>query len=247
MFTEFGDEITLVAANQLTLVFSGPFSKGIHPKKNSIVDAIRWFENYANVEVRYHISVQKNIPVMAGLGGGTADAAAIIEILCAQYKIKKPSPPDLAILGADVPVSFYGAPARMRGIGEKISPWALDRALYLVLVNPHKDVETKSVFNAPNLGNSAAINVSTDLDDLWNSTKNDMEDAACEICPEIVDIKNVLTEFGARYVRMTGSGSTVFAICKDAQEAARLAQNVKSARPEYWLQSALVEQGKRGN
>ncbi len=232
MFADFGDDISLAPSEHFKVSFHGMFSDGLDVRKNSIIDAVKWFEKFANVEVHQNISIEKNIPVMAGLGGGTADAAAVIHALCDIYNVKKPDPSELAILGADVPISFFGSSARMRGIGEQLDIWAHD-GFEILLVNPREAVETRKVFGSPQLTFSSHVK-----SDEWIQTSNDMEAAACALCPKIVDIKQALKKFGADKIRMTGSGSTVFAIGKDLGE---LSKKMRLHHPEYWSKHSVVK------
>lgn len=232
MFAEFGDEISLYPANALSVSFQGEFSEGLDCQNNSIIDAVNWFENYANVNVQQKITVEKNIPVMAGLGGGTADAAAIIHALCQIYHIEKPEPSALAILGADVPVSFFGSSARMRGIGENLCFWAHE-GYEILLINPREAVKTKSVFSSPKLSFSGAID-----SDIWAKTTNDMEATAIEICPKISTIIDGMKSLGAEKVRMTGSGSTVFAIGQNMQ---KFYDSMSQEYPEFWTKHSFIK------
>lgn len=176
---------------------------------------------------------------MAGLGGGTADAAAIIQSLCVINNIERPMPQNLLELGADVPVSFYGSSAIMRGIGEDITPFYHQETLHLVLVNPMIHVLTKAIFASPKLQFSEDIN-GEGFDEIWRVTGNDMQDAAIEIAPEIADVIANLKHVGATHIRMSGSGATVFSWSKTKEEAEILAEKIKAKHPHYWVQYACV-------
>jgi 4-diphosphocytidyl-2-C-methyl-D-erythritol kinase len=143
-------------------------------------------------------------------------------------------------LGADVPVCLGSRPARMRGIGERIEPVALP-TLDLVLVNPNRAIATAQVFAGLGAIAPAAApdhTVPTGRADLlaWLSARgNDLEAPARRLLPVIAEVIDALgAQPGCRVARMSGSGATCFGVFDDRGSAARAADAIRRARPEWW-------------
>ena len=242
VFPEFGDKISIEKSEHFALSIHGEFSDGLDAKQNSILDAVHWFEGSHGVEARVNITVEKNLPVMAGLGGGTADCAATIHGLCALYEVDLPEPQSLVGLGADVPVSCYGNTVLMEGVGEKLLPISHTNTIYMVMVNPMRSVSTRSVFANMNL-DFIKTQTEENVDNLpWQLVfpSNDMQVAAIGLCPEIADCLRIVKDAGAMITQMSGSGATVFGICDSAEHANHVAKKIKLDRPHYWVQSTSV-------
>lgn len=234
VFLDIGDVVTL-AEGPLSLTLTGPFGPalagaqaGAAPDDNLCLRAAR----LAGREVA--ITLEKNLPVAAGLGGGTADAAAVLRALGAR-------PPRPELLGADLPVCLAGRPARMRGVGEILDPLGPLPPLHLVLVNPGASLATPRVFAAlgrrdnpplppvlPPLRDSAAAIA------LLGGLRNDLEPAAVALMPVIADCLAALTAAGAGLARMSGSGATTFGLFATAAAADRAADRIRAAAPRDW-------------
>jgi 4-diphosphocytidyl-2-C-methyl-D-erythritol kinase len=185
--------------------------------------------------------------VAAGLGGGSADAAATLRGLNRLWDLGLASSELLALaleLGADVPVCLFGRPARMRGIGERLEPIEVP-VLDLVLANPRRAVPTARVFAG--LGPIGAVQRSdarpprsrSDLLDWLRGCPNDLEAPARRLEPLIDRVLEALgREPGCRLARMTGSGATCFGVFDDDPgAAARAAAALRRAHPEWWVVS----------
>ncbi len=169
------------------------------------------------------IVIKKNIPVSAGLGGGSANAAALLMWL----NKNTPNPVSLNVLyrialqlGADVPVCLNGKPARVRGIGEKISPLPISSEEFILLANPNKQLSTKDVFDkfraeVKPIKRNSGISIKPKKISSWAEYGNDLERLAIELVPEIGDLFKLLeSQNGVEIVGMSGSGATCFAIFK---------------------------------
>lgn len=184
------------------------------------------------------LSLTKAIPVQAGIGGGSADAAAVLRAL-ALHKGQAISLDDAAQLGADVPVCCASQLCRMQGVGEVITPLGGDALLYAVLVNPNKHVPTPSVFRALNTRDNPPmptdIPTGTGFVDFLAAQRNDMQEAAISLCPEIGHVLAALNRTeGCQLARMSGSGATCFALYPDAQMAQDAARALAQAQPQWW-------------
>lgn len=203
---------------------------------NLAVRAAEIFVREANGNVRVGISLVKRIPVGAGLGGGSSDAAAVLRALNALAETPMPAPELRAralSLGADVPFFLLRTPARMRGIGERLERWdgPHERGLALVVGFAGLPLETRAVYaEYDRLLTSSEENSSLRRlrfgrkQPLRTMLHNDLEAAAFQIQPAVSSLKQRLSSLGAEGVVMTGSGSAVFGIWRrqdDAQAAAR--------------------------
>jgi len=173
------------------------------------------------------IMIEKNIPVAAGLGGGSSNAATVLTALNAHYgfPFSDGELANLAVnLGADVPFFLHCRPAVATGVGEKLSFFGKIQPYPIVLIYPKLRVRTADVYNGLNLGltnceqklNSLPLN---DGFDPIHHLCNDLETVTISWFPEISEIKNTLTHLGAMGSLMSGSGPTVFGIFSDAVQA----------------------------
>jgi len=225
-FCEFGDrlEISLNEARD-EIITEGTFGGEIGDN-NIIRKTLEKFRETTKWEQPVRIRLEKEIPIGAGLGGGSSDAATTLRLLS---QIPN-SPPlthkelfNMALeLGADVPVCLHGKTTRMQGIGERLSLLQPPPKLPIVLVNPNCRLETKDVFGAFRGNYSDPID-SYLLEKSWNQEKlknlltseqqNDLYDAAISLVPQISQVLRLLRELrGVIGVGMSGSGATCFAI-----------------------------------
>ena len=197
----------------------------------------------------------KRLPVAAGLGGGSSDAAAALRLLARANALPLEDPRifDTAkATGADVPVCLMHRARIMRGVGDELGPLIALPPLIGLLVNPGHPVETKAVFarmkitpGAPTgFGGHPAfvpdMSASTLLAALHKG-RNDMEAAACLLAPVISDVLSVLSAApGCRLSRMSGSGATCFALFKDCRSAARAKKAILQAHPNWWAKVSVL-------
>ncbi|WP_319826207.1 4-(cytidine 5'-diphospho)-2-C-methyl-D-erythritol kinase [Thalassovita sp.] len=232
MFADVGDRVTVTPAPRMSLSVTGPFAEGVPTDASNLC----WRAAEAFGETAA-ITLEKNLPAQAGIGGGSSDAAAVIRAM--EQMFGRPFPNDPIILGADVPVCCVAHAAHMQGIGEWVLPLFME-PLHAVLVNPGVGVSTPQVFRSmvsksnPPMppwpeggGGPAAL-------DWINAQRNDLQDAAIALQPVIAD---VLTAIGAcagvRVARMSGSGATCFGLF-DARGAAEAAAGAL-AHPGWWV------------
>ena len=175
---------------------------------------------------RYRVLIHKVIPIKAGLGGGSSNAAAIMKALNKTLKLNISDEELMNIgltLGADVPFFVKCVPARCRGIGEQIEPITIKNNYYVLIVKPNEGLATKKVFDKAdelklsvgNIDDVVDALASGDDEKLAKSMHNSLESAAISMLPEIKEIKNYLIDRGLKLVQMTGSGSAVFALSQD--------------------------------
>ena len=220
---------------------------------NLVVRAVRAFEQHYQMPLSVHIVLEKNIPMGAGLGGGSSDAGTVLRALC---KLFDKNPLDLlahaARLGADVPLFLYPDTfLKGEGIGEKLTPVAAGGPLpWAVLVYPDTAVATKGVFSRLQLPAAQQILTScSNLDKLIEYVKegspftqwqtlffNRLEEAVLPYVCSVRDVKQDFSALGTNPL-MSGSGSTVFALTTDRKRAEDLAGNInKKGRKVFVVQ-----------
>ena len=192
---------------------------------------------------RGHFRLIKNLPIASGIGGGSADAAAALRLLCgpAALHIKA------AEIGADVPVCIASRARMMRGVGEALGPVIALPPLFAVLVNPRIAVATADVFRALALQKGESTNLpphpadTGDVFALLNATRNDLEAPAICVAPIIADVLSALRhQPHIRLARMSGSGATCFGIFADRHAATQAARALKRHHPDWWIRSTIL-------
>lgn len=202
-----------------------------------------------------HFDLIKRLPVAAGLGGGSSDAAAALRLL-AQLNGLSPQEPVLReaalATGADVAVCLSPGARFMRGMGEDVGRALVLPALPAVLVNPGVAVATATVFSGLGLQRGqmreSALHPPIGEDRSFAETvaalgkaRNDLEDAAALLAPVIVDVLAVLSAApGCRLARMSGSGATCFGLFETCHRAAKAARVIGRAHPEWWVRPTLL-------
>lgn len=223
-FAAVGDLVELTPG-PLSLTIDGPFAAGLSAEEDNLcLRAARLAGGQAALRLT------KRLPIASGIGGGSADAAAVLRGLA---RMGYPLPAETQRLGADVPVCVASVPARMQGIGEKITPLPVLPPLHLVLVNPGVAVSTPQVFAAmdrrdnPPLPDIPTFAGAAALIDWLRGTRNDLERPACQIAPVIDQMLAALAGQGAGFARMSGSGATCFGVFETAGQAEMAAKALK--------------------
>ena len=241
-FADHGDRITVEHAAALSLTLTGPFANGLSSTDNLVLRAARAL----GPDRGAHITLQKNLPVASGIGGGSADAAATLHALSQLWSAPLPPPGSLLTLGADLPVCLAGHPARMQGIGDLITPLPLPPA-WLVLANPGVALPTAQVFralhdrNQPGLAPPPPLNNTAALVLYLQTTRNDLEPPARALVPDISDTIAALgRQPGCLLARMSGSGATCFGLFTSQAEAQTAARSLQTAHPEWWAIAAAL-------
>jgi 4-diphosphocytidyl-2-C-methyl-D-erythritol kinase len=188
------------------------------------------------------IEINKRIPVAAGLGGGSSDAAAVLKAMNTLWETQM-SPEDLqamgATIGSDVPFFIVGKGAIMGGRGEQVIGLLPPLKAWLVLINPGIPLSTREVYQQGKWGltkeggGTKIQRPPQDLGTMGDFLRNDLERPACELLPVIEEIKGKMQATGARGVLMTGSGPTVFGLCDTEDQARQTAREVTSTKG--WL------------
>ena len=242
-FADVGDVIHVLPAPTLTLRITGPMAAGLDAGPgNLVLRAAACFGNRRGAA----ITLDKRLPVASGIGGGSADAAATLAALAELWSCDLPAPDAVLALGADVPVCLAGRPARMQGIGERLTPVHLPAA-HVVLVNPGFGLATAQVFagltqrDNPPLPDPVGLHDVRALAAWLKLCRNDMAGAACSLAPEIGQVVDALAaQPGCLIARMSGSGATCFGLFEHFGQAQSTAQALSLQNPRYWVQATAL-------
>lgn len=254
VFADVADELQAVAAAQDSLGISGPFAAGLGAgSSNLVMRALAAFRQrwpgVAPDGLAMHLV--KNLPVAAGIGGGSADAAAALRILARMTHTPVPLTDlaDLAAtLGADVPACLLSRPLMARGVGEILSPLPAFPGCHVVLVNPLVPVATADVFRRLRAHDNYALPALPEpltrpaQLGLWLAeTRNDLQPPAMKLVPEIGNIVEDLAQTqGCMLSRMSGSGATVFGLFGSEGQAHQAAQVMRERNSDHWVAAAPV-------
>lgn len=215
-FCEDGDVLTAVEADTLSLEVIGPFAAAPEGAgDNLVLEAARALGRTAA------FTLDKRLPVAAGLGGGSADAAAALRMLGGGAEVA-------ARLGADVPACLLSRTARGTGRGDEIAPVEIEglSGTPVLLVNPGVPLPTAAVFRAWDGVDHGPL-------DHWEEGRNDLEAPAIGLVPEIAEVLEALS--GARIARMSGSGATCFGLYEDEAGRDADAARIAAAKPGWWV------------
>ena len=215
--------------------------------RNLAYKAASLFKETYNIEDGVHIDIVKNIPVSAGLAGGSTDAAAVLKLMNKIFKVNASNEELMALglkLGADIPYCINGGTALCEGIGEKITTLAPFKDKILVLVKPSFGVSTKEVCKAFNLDRVRVHPKTENLieameqDNLYyvaNNMKNLLENVTLRKHNILIKIKEDMNRYGAVGSMMSGSGPSVFAFFDDMLKAQRCYEKMKENHREVFL------------
>ena len=245
------DVLRFAPANRLSLEVCGPFAGALAGEADNLVlRAARRLAGHAGRRATARITLEKNLPVAAGLGGGSGDAAASLRGLNRLWRLglaEGDLMPPAGDLGADVPVCLAGRPARMRGVGERLERLGGLPPLFLLLVNPGRPLPTAAVFRelgalpppipepGPPPRQPAALLA-------WlRARANHLEAPARRLEPAIDAVLAALAaEPGCELARMSGSGATCFGLFADRAALEAAADRIRRAQPTWWVACSPV-------
>lgn len=238
-FADVGDRLAVARSDTDDLEVSGPFADGVpRGADNLIWKAASLFPDRPNL----HIHLHKALPPASGIGGGTADAAAMIRAICRLTGAALPETGDLVRVGADLPVCVAGTPCVMRGVGEHLQPVASLPTLHAVLVNPGRPVSTGLVFSGLQRVDNPPMTPPPETRGFpqwmeWlRSQRNDLTGAATGTEPAVAEVLDMLGGLdGAEFVRMSGSGGTCVAIFDSQEKAADVCAGLSARKPDWWV------------
>ncbi|HSF91354.1 MAG TPA: 4-(cytidine 5'-diphospho)-2-C-methyl-D-erythritol kinase [Paracoccaceae bacterium] len=238
-FADMGDRLTARKDASGGLRISGPFGEGLSVDSDNLVLRAAELAGARG----YAIHLEKNLPVAAGIGGGSADAAACLRMFGAA-----PDPATVLALGADVPVCVASQTVRMRGIGEDLTPLPELPPIWVVLVNAGQPVPTGAVFNALALRDNSPL---AELPEVFEDAtavfrylaaqRNDLEAPARSLFPMIdVVLQEIAVTKDCGLARMSGSGGTCFGLYATKSAAESAAGEISAKHPDWWVTSAAL-------
>jgi len=206
---------------------------------NVCAKVIKLLTEKYNIKKKYEFAIYKEIPMEAGLGGGSSDAAAIFRFYNKKFKLNISDAEAinlLAPLGADIPFFIINKPARVTGIGEIISPIKIKKDYFALIVKPQQGLSTKEMYNEIDKIKLKKYNIDkvitalNDGDDntLIKEIGNAFEPTAIKKCNRIAEIKEYLIKNGLPITLMSGSGSAVFSLSTDEDKLIEIANKLKS-------------------
>jgi 4-diphosphocytidyl-2-C-methyl-D-erythritol kinase len=259
-FADCADRLSFTPGSKLHLKTTGPLAGDCGETANNLVFKAAQLLGERVPDLRLgEFTLDKVLPVAAGIGGGSADAAAALRLLAQAngLAIDDPRLIEVAELtGADVPVCLASRACVMTGVGETLLPLSLPK-MPCVMINPRVPVATRDVFAALGLRNGELLVGATDvlqatawpeegasLEDwveVLAAGSNDLEMPATRIQPVIGKVLSALSATnGAWLARMSGSGATCFAIFENTAEAQRAAQKIQLDHPQWWVHAGIL-------
>jgi len=253
-FADIGDMVTVEPAERLSLDVAGPFGAGLAAEDdNLILRALRGLGQAAGIgEPALHVTLDKRLPIAAGLGGGSSDAGAALRLARRALDLAiddEALEAVSAVVGADGPMCLRARSAWAEGRGDLLTDEPRLPSLPVVLVNPGAPSPTGAVYRAYDAGpGRAADRPDPPMDwsvpgvvDWLASSRNDLQPPAVALTPAVAEALAALEAApGTVLVRMSGSGATVFALCLDDAAATRAAAAVRAAQPDWWVRSGRL-------
>jgi 4-diphosphocytidyl-2-C-methyl-D-erythritol kinase len=259
-FADCADRLSFTPGSKLQLKTTGPLASDCGETADNLVFKAALLLGERVPDLRFgEFTLDKVLPVAAGIGGGSADAAAALRLLALANGLAIDDPRLIevaALTGADVPVCLASRACVMTGVGETLLPLSLPK-MPCVMVNPRVPVATRDVFAALGLRNGELLVGATDvlkatawpeegasLEDwveVLAAGSNDLEMPATRIQPVIGKVLSALSATnGAWLARMSGSGATCFAIFENTAEAQRAAQKIQLDHPQWWVHAGVL-------
>ncbi len=248
-FPEVYDEIEITEGTGDRLQVTGRFGSDLQENLNQNII----LKTYSLLKILYstklpdlNFKLTKNLPVASGIGGGSANAATVLKALNENYKLGLSASQLYKIgarLGADVPACIMDRTCFAQGIGDVLADVGEFPKLNILLVNPLVPVSTAEIFKmgfgvytAP-LKKNLSFKTTQNLLDLLEGTRNDLENNAKKICPEINDVLNsIKAQSGCLLSRMSGSGATCFGIFETKDKALIAKDTILSKNPGWWTE-----------
>lgn len=240
-FVDSGDTLSAHTAEQDQVTTIGEFAGGIDdPFDNLVAKALSALPRPHGSGQGLNITLEKNLPVAAGLGGGSADAGAVFRLVERLHGLPDDWQARAAKLGADVPSCVRSETAIGRGTGTELEPIESDlTGTPVLLVNPREPLATGPVFKAWDgkdrgpLPTSEGGNISNDRNIALHG-RNDLTQSAISLMPSIREVLHQLEQGDAWLTRMSGSGATCFALYEDESARDEALTRLKTERPDWW-------------
>jgi len=251
VFADFGDLVSIGSEPGLSV--SGPFAPDLEGGGENLVSKAM-FALVGHLPNSVGLHLEKRLPVAAGLGGGSSDAGATLRLLRAVFA-PQITDDDLekiaAGLGSDGAACLRARPVLAQGRGERLSPLPKLPELYGVMVNPRIGVSTADVYRRfdemAGFGEVSPPDLPQDFQSpealtAWlKTTRNDLQTPAISIAPVITTVLSALERSpGVLFARMSGSGATCFALCRNREASIGVAEALTQSHPTWWVQACRM-------
>ncbi|WP_455466480.1 4-(cytidine 5'-diphospho)-2-C-methyl-D-erythritol kinase [Bartonella sp. B39] len=237
-------------------ILTGPFANGLGSDTGNLVVRAQDFmcKTFPKFAKPAFFRLVKTLPVASGIGGGSGDAASVLNVLRQQWNLdcscEKLAEMSL-VLGADVPMCLfaleYQQPLFVKGIGQDITRLKEACSLAVVLVNHGQQIPTQAIFNALEKSDHPHLIIDPkvlknvySLVEALQETRNDFFTPALKIAPQLAEVLSTLDECGSLFSRMSGTGATCFGIFKDQQAAKKAAVFIKSMHPNWFVKPIMT-------
>ncbi|GFZ89069.1 4-diphosphocytidyl-2-C-methyl-D-erythritol kinase [Rickettsiales bacterium] len=245
-FTSLHDVVTITTDDKLKVEFTGSIitqDNQIDPVNNTVYKAAKLLSGYAKIDPNVRITINKSIPIAAGLGGGSANAATVLRLLKQLWSIDVSNQELSKIaleVGADTVACLHHKLCIARGIGEQAEVLTQDfglQGMQLLLVNPGVSLLAKTVYQAYRGPYRDPMSFNN-LKQIFSNSSNDLQKPASHIAPEINEVISALQQQeGCKLARMSGSGATCFGIFEDSAQLQKAAENMNS---KWWSKTATI-------
>ncbi|MCB9989748.1 MAG: 4-(cytidine 5'-diphospho)-2-C-methyl-D-erythritol kinase [Rhodospirillales bacterium] len=264
-FASIGDRISIKPSGAFSFRIEGPYASAFTAaelesgpeSQNLAVRAARGLGDLLGRRLDLALTLTKNMPLAAGLGGGSADAAAVIRAMLDAWQVAPQAVQGLDAfllsLGADVPVCMRCRPAVIRGIGEEITYLDEIPEMPILLVNPQKHCPTPDVFKAFAGREFSAphpvpvsVKHTQDYLELLLAARNDLEAPAQTIVPGIKTVLEAISNAeGGRLARMSGSGASCFGLFENEELCLVAAEQIRQAHQDWWIRAGTLGRPQR--
>jgi len=243
-FPDVGDQITVESSDRITFKIVGRLAGELSINDNLVLKAVELIKQN---DLGASIILDKDIPISAGLGGGSSNSAVVLKILSKLWNKPLPEINKQILLGADVPVCLSWNLQRMQGVGENLEQIKEPPAVWIALVNLGEKIPTSLVFNSVKFYNNDNLSMLPDfntidvfIEYLLNS-RNDLEAAAIELFPQIENLLAAIKQTsGCLISRMSGSGATCFGLYIRKSDATKASKELLRIFPESWIKVAKL-------
>ncbi len=244
------DYLTIKKDFENHITFSGRFSKELENNGGDtlIRDSIKLLSNLLKINIRVKIHLKKNIPLGSGLGGGSADAAAVIRAIMKLYKINNNKSliiNNLSKIGADIPTCFISKNVKVEGFGNIVKPLkSLNKNLWVLLIKPKSSYSTKYIFEnfnnkyaKPSIFKFTVDNLIKDM----NEHNNSLQRTVCKVEKNVEDVIAYLSNYESLTLpRITGSGSVVFVLFNTEKDLNIYKKNLDLNKKDYWIKTSII-------
>ena len=227
------DELIIEKSKKDLTIFKGKFKKKINSKNNTILESLSLLRNLKIIKCFYKVVIKKNIPVFAGLGGGTGNAVSLIK-----YFVKKKLSEKLIVkfekkIGSDFRLFLYNHTKQKKF--KKVNKSKIDLKFHCIVVFPNIHCKTKNIYNLVKNFSSSSRNKNFKNIKAFSKERNDLQSIVIKKYPKIKQlIESIKKQYGCIFSRMTGSGSACYGVFK-SQRTARIAfYDLKKKYPKYW-------------